>query len=70
MQEWIEACKGMGKTFSPFEIGGHVTEIGAAGLVALRLGHNIEWDGAAMIVTGSPEALDLVKPQHRGEWGL
>jgi predicted dehydrogenase len=70
IQEWIEACKGQGKTFSPFEIGGHVTEIGAAGLVALRLGRNIEWDGATMTVKGSPEAATLVKPQHRGEWGL
>lgn len=70
LQEWIEACKGQGKTFSPFEIGGHVTEIGAAGLVALRLGRNIEWDGATMTVNGSPEATTLVKPQHRGEWGL
>ena len=70
IQEWIEACKGQGKTFSPFEIGGHVTEIGAAGLVALRLGRNIEWDGATMTVKGSPEAATLVRPQHRGEWGL
>ncbi len=70
IQEWIEACKGQGKTFSPFEIGGHVTEIGAAGLVALRLGRNIAWDGATMTVKGSPEAATLVRPQHRGEWGL
>ncbi len=68
--EWVDACKGGPKTFSPFEIGGHITEIGAAGLIALRLGRNLEWDGVAMQAVGVPEAAPLVKPQHRGEWGL
>jgi predicted dehydrogenase len=70
MLEWIEACRGKGRTFSPFEIGGHVTEIGAAGLVALRLGRNIEWDGPAMVAKGLPETAVWVKPQRREEWGL
>ena len=70
MLEWIEACRGKGKTFSPFEIGGHVTEIGAAGLIALRLGRDIEWDGQAMVAKGLPGTAAWVKPQHRGEWGL
>ena len=70
MLEWLEACKGQGKTFSPFEIGGHVTEIGTAGMVALRLGREIEWDGPAMAAKGLPETESWVKPQHRGEWGL
>jgi len=68
--EWIEACKGGPKTFSPFEIGGHVTEIGAAGLVALRLGRDIEWDGPAMVARGLPDTAAWIKPQRRGEWGL
>ncbi|MEI6074260.1 MAG: Gfo/Idh/MocA family oxidoreductase [Verrucomicrobiota bacterium] len=66
--EWIEACQGGPKTFSPFEIGGHVTEIGAAGIVALRLGRDIEWDGKAMRVSGVPEADALVKPVYRKGW--
>ncbi len=70
LQEWVDACKGQGKTFSPFEIGGHVTEIGAAGLVALRLGSSLDWDGPAMTARDLPEAATLVKPQRRGEWGL
>lgn len=66
--EWIQACKGKGKTFSPFEFGGHVTEIGAAGLVALRLGRNIQWDGQAMKAKGEPAAAPLVNPPRRKEW--
>ena len=67
--EWIDACKGGPKTFSPFEIGSHITEIGAAGLIALRLGRNLDWDGQHMRAAGVPEAVPLVKPQHRNGWG-
>ena len=69
MLEWLEACRGQGKTFSPFEIGGHITEIGAAGLVALRLGRNIDWDGPAMKAKGQPETVSWIKAQHRDTWG-
>jgi predicted dehydrogenase len=65
MREWTEACTGGAKTFSPFEIGGHITEIGAAGLVALRIGHDIDWDGPAMKVPGLSAADAFIKPQAR-----
>ena len=70
MLEWLEACRGNGKTFSPFEIGGHVTEVGAAGLIPLRLGQGIDWDGQQMIANGLPQTAAWIKPQRRGEWGL
>lgn len=69
MGEWVEACLGGPKTFSDFEIGGHVTEIGLAGTVALRLGHSIEWDGARMKVKGNRAAVALVRPAYRAGWG-
>jgi len=65
MREWTEACRGAAKTFSPFEIGGHITEIGAAGVVALRVGHDIKWDGPKMKSPGLPEADVFVKAQSR-----
>ena len=60
--------QGEGKTFSPFEFGGHVTEIGAAGIVALRLERNIEWDGKAMKVKGAGQASSLIDPEPRKGW--
>lgn len=70
MLEWLEACRGNGKTYSPFEIGGHVTEVGAAGLIALRLGHGMDWNGKTMVAQGLPQTALWIQPQHRGEWGL
>ncbi|MDP6637461.1 MAG: Gfo/Idh/MocA family oxidoreductase [Phycisphaerae bacterium] len=68
MEEWIDACKGKGKTFSPFEFGAHVTEIGCIGVVALRMQKNIEWDGKAMKVKGAPDAEALINPKPRKGW--
>ncbi len=70
MGEWVEACKGGPKTFSPFDLGGHLTEIGLAGNLALRLGHAIDWDGPAMQVKGVPEAAALIKPEYRKGWDV
>jgi predicted dehydrogenase len=68
VEEWIDACKGKGKTFSPFEFGAHVTEIGCTGIVALRMQKNIEWDGKTMKVKGAPEAEELINPKPRKGW--
>ena len=67
-QEWTDAILGNGKTFSPFEFGGHLTEIGLSGIVALRLQRNLEWDGEAMEAKGTPEADALVRKQNRTRW--
>lgn len=65
MREWTEDCTCGAKTFSLFELGVPITEIGAAGLIALRIGHDIDWDGPAMKVPGLPAADSLIKPQAR-----
>jgi predicted dehydrogenase len=68
MFEWIRACAGEGKTYSPFEIGARITEVGMLGLIALRLQKPIEWDAASRSVVGIPEAAALVAPQLRTQY--
>ncbi|NQT87078.1 Gfo/Idh/MocA family oxidoreductase [bacterium] len=70
MREWVDACKGGAKVFSDFDIGGHITEIGMAGVLALRLQRSIEWDGPNMTAKNTPEAAPLIKPQPRAPWRL
>lgn len=62
MFEWVRACAGEGRCYSPFEIGTRMTEAGMIGLLALRLGRPIEWDAAARRATGLPEADRLIDP--------
>jgi len=67
-REWTDAILNNGKTFAPFEIGGHLTEIGLSGIVALKLQRNLDWDGQAMKANGFPEAAAFVKKQNRTKW--
>lgn len=67
-QEWIDACRGEGKTFSDFDIGGKLTEISLAGVVAVRAGKSLDWDGEKMRATNAPEADKLIRAEWRTKW--
>ena len=68
IKEWTDAICGGPKPFSDFDFGGHLTEIGLAGIVALRLQQDIDWDGPNMRVVGMPEADAFVHTNDRKEW--
>jgi predicted dehydrogenase len=67
-REWIDACRGQGETFSDFDIGGKLTEIGLAGVVGIRAGQSLDWDGQRMQATNVPEADRFVHPEYRTKW--
>jgi len=67
-QEWTDAILNGGKTFSPFEFGTRLTEIGLSGTVALRMQQNLDWDGPLMKAKGLPEADALILQAHRTTW--
>ena len=67
-QEWIDACRGEGKTFSDFDIGGKLTEIGLAGIVAIRTGKSLDWNGEKMEAANAPEAARFVRTEYRTKW--
>jgi predicted dehydrogenase len=62
MFEWVLACAGDAKSYSPFEIGARITEVGMLGVLALRLQKPILWDAAKRQATGLPEAAALISP--------
>jgi hypothetical protein len=68
LDEWVDAILGGPKVFSDFDHGGHLTEIGLAGIVALRLQKNIDWDGPNMKVPNMPEADKFIRPELRGNY--
>jgi predicted dehydrogenase len=63
MFEWVLACAGDTKTYSPFEIGARITEIGMLGVLALRLQKPILWDAVNCRATGLPEADAIIDPK-------
>ena len=67
-REWLDACRGEGKTFSDFDMGGKLTEIGLAGVVGLRAGQSLDWDGEKMTAKNVPEADRFIHAEYRKKW--
>ncbi|MFN9718437.1 MAG: Gfo/Idh/MocA family protein [Planctomycetota bacterium] len=63
MFEWVLACAGDAKTYSPFEIGARITEVGMLGVLALRMEKPILWDAENCRAVGLPEADAIIDPK-------
>ena len=63
MFEWVLACAGDTKSYSPFEIGARITEVGMLGVLALRMQKPILWDAENCQAVGLPEADAIIDPK-------
>jgi hypothetical protein len=69
-KEWVEACKGNGKTFSSFEIGGPLTELMQLINLATLVPGPIEYDAISGRILNSNEAAGLLHRKYRKGWSL
>jgi predicted dehydrogenase len=65
---WVDAAKGKTQTDSPFEYAAKLTEVMLLGVVALRAGKKIAYDGANMSITNVPAANQYLSRQYRQGW--
>ena len=69
-REWIDACKGKGETFSPFSIGGPLTELIQLTNIAGISGEPFTYDPQTGGITGSDKAAGLLHRPYRKGWTL
>ena len=69
-REWVEACKGNGKTFSSFEIGGPLTELMQLINVATLIEGPLEYDTLSGRILNSKPANQLLHREYRPGWVL
>jgi predicted dehydrogenase len=62
---WIDAIKGKQEISSPFEYAARLTEVMLLGVVALKAGTKIHYDGEAMRVTNSTAGNDALRREYR-----
>jgi predicted dehydrogenase len=65
---WVDAAKGKVAASCPFEYAAHLTEIMLLGIVALRTGKKIRYDGANMRITNALQANDYLQREYRQGW--
>ena len=58
---WVDAAKGKSEASCPFEYAAKLTEVMLLGIVALRAGHKITYDGAHMRVTNDDRANEFLQ---------
>jgi len=68
--EWIEACKGNGKTFSSFDLGGPLTELAQLANLATLVEGPIEYDTLSGEILNSKPASNLLHREYRKGWSL
>ncbi len=68
--EWIEACKGNGKTFSSFDMGGPLTELAQLCNLATLVEGPIEYDTLSGKILNSNPASHLLHREYRKGWSL
>ena len=69
-RDWLDACKGGEKASANFEYGAVLTEMGLLGLVAMRVGKQLEWDAVAMKATNAPQADEYLEGHYRKGWEI
>lgn len=69
-REWVDACKGIGKTFSGFEIGGPLTELMQLINLAAYVEGPVEFDPAECKALHSSKAKRLIHRKYRSGWRI
>jgi hypothetical protein len=67
-QEWIDACKGRGRTTCPFDYAGPLSEAALLGNVAYRCGRPLRWDAPSLSAKDAPEAKAFLGREPRKGW--
>ncbi len=69
-QNWARAIRGQETISNPFEVSCGLNEAMLLGIVAMRAGKAIEYDGASGQVTNLPEANALLARTYRSGWAI
>lgn len=69
--QFVEACRGNGKTSAPFDYAGPLTESVLLGCLATRFPMTtLQWNAKALTVTNEPQANRFVRKTYRDGWGV
>jgi len=67
---WADACKGLNEPSCPFDYAALLTETMLLGMVALRGGKPIEYDGENMKIPNAPDVEEFLHRPYRAGWSL
>ncbi len=67
---WVQAAKGEAQASSPFDYAARLTETMLLGVVSLKAGTKLHYDGENMRVTNNADANEFLQRDYRQGWSL
>lgn len=67
-RDWLDACKGGPPASSAFDYAARLTELLLLGILSLRVGKRVYWDGANLKAKNLPAADSFIKETYRPGW--
>ena len=66
--DFLKCIKTRSRPVCDIEIGHRSTNTSLLGMLSLKLGRSVEWDGKKEVIIGDPEANKLLRRQYRKPW--
>ena len=66
--DFIDAIRSKRRPACDIELGHRSTTMALLGMLSLKLGRSVQWDGEKETVVGDAEAVKLLSRAYRGEW--
>ena len=66
--DFIHAIESNSRPTCDVQIGHDATNLSLLGMLSLKLGRSIEWDGEKEQIVGDPQANQLLRREYRGPW--
>jgi len=66
--DFLEAIKSHRRPACDIEIGHRSTNMSLLGMLALKIGRSVQWDGEKETIVGDPQANKLLSRAYRAPW--
>jgi predicted dehydrogenase len=66
--DFVRCIRRGGTPVCDIEVGHRSTSMSLLGMLSLKLGRSIEWDGQKEVIVGDPEANQLLRRRYRAPW--
>jgi predicted dehydrogenase len=66
--DFVKCIREGGTPVCDIEIGHRSTTMSLLGMLSLKLGRSVEWDGEKEVIVGDPEANELLRREYRDPW--
>ncbi|QMU31145.1 Gfo/Idh/MocA family protein [Adhaeribacter radiodurans] len=66
--DFLASIKAKKRSVCDIEVGHRSTSMALLGMLSLKLGRSVIWDGEKEVVVNDPEANKLLSREYRGEW--